>query len=222
MIAAQLNRLLARGLERSTRARELCAVLDGRRLRIIVSGWPTGIDVAAAGGRLEAGPVADAGDAGAGAGASPDVTLRGSPAALLAMAFGDARAVVERGGASLAGDEQLAQQFQELARLLRPDLEQALGSVVGRMPAHLAARTLRSLLDWGRAAAESLSRNAAEYLAHESRDLVPRAEAEQYLGGVEQLRARVNEAERRIAQLASRLDGLAPRRPVDAVVDPRR
>src|SRR4029077_3483031 len=131
-------------------------VLDGRRLRIIVSGWPTGIDVAAAGGRLEAGPAADAGhvgaDAGAGAGASPDVTLRGSAAALLAMAFGDARAVVERGGASLAGDEQLAQQFQELARLLRPDLEQALGSVVGRMPAHLAARTLRSLLDWGRAA----------------------------------------------------------------------
>lgn len=204
--------MLALGLTRSTRARELCAALDGRRLRIVVSGWPTGIDVAAAGGRLEAGPAA---------GAVADVTLRGSPAALLAMALGDARAVVERGGASLDGDEQLAQQFQELARLLRPDLENALGSVVGRMPAHLAVRTLRSLVDWGRAAGESLSRNAAEYLAHESRDLVPRAEAEQYLGGVEQLRARVSDAERRIALLASRLDGLAPRTTGDAVVNPR-
>ena len=202
MIAATLNRLLARGLERSPRARELCVALEGRRLRIVVTGLPAEIGVSAAGGRLEVAP----------AGGTPaDVTLRGSPAALVAMALGDARAVVERGHASLEGDEPLAERFQELARLLRPDLEQALGRWIGRMPAHFAARTLRSLGRWGRAAGASLTRNTADYLAHESRDLVPRAEAELYLGGVEQLRARVTDAERRIAQLAARVDALAPR-----------
>lgn len=201
MIASALNRMLARGLERSPRARELCAALEGRRLKLIVSGMIAEIDVGVAGGKLEVGS-AD--------GTSADVTLRGSPVALLAMALGDARAVVERGGASLDGDESLAQRFQELARLLRPDFEHTLGGLVGRMPAHFAARTLRSLGLWGRAAGESLTRNAADYLAHESRDLVPRAEAELYLGGVEQLRARVTDAERRIAQLAARVDALAP------------
>jgi ubiquinone biosynthesis accessory factor UbiJ len=201
MIVAALNRLLARGLERSTRARELCAELAGRRLEVIVDGLPAAMGVSVATGRVEAGP----------AGGEPaDVTLRGSPLALLAMATGDARAVVTRGGASLDGDEQIAQRFQELARLLRPDLEQALAGVVGRMPAHLAARTLRSLGEWGRAAGASLSRNAADYLAHESRDLVPRAEAELYLGGVEQLRGRVADAERRVEQLAARLEAFAP------------
>jgi ubiquinone biosynthesis protein UbiJ len=201
VIAAMLNRVLARGLERSPRARELCAGLEGRRLRILISGWPAGIEVGAVDGRLEVGRARSA---------EADVTLRGSPAALLEMARGDARAVVERGSAGLDGDEQLAERFQELARLVRPDLEQELGRVAGRMPAHFAARTLRSLGRWGRAAGASLARNAADYLAHESRDLVPRAEAEQYLGGVEQLRGRVADAERRMAQLAARLDALAP------------
>ena len=201
MIAATLNRALARGLERSPRARELRAGLEGRRLRIVISGWPDEIEVVAVGGRLEVGPAGST---------LADVTLRGSPAALLAMALGDARAVVERGSASLAGDEPLAERFQELARLLRPDLEQALARMVGRMPAHFAARALRSLTRWGRAAGESLTRNAADFLAHESRDLVPRAEAELYLGGVEQLRARVTDAERRLAQLTARVDALAP------------
>ena len=80
----------------------------------------------------------------------------------------------------------------------------------GQLPAHFTARTLQTLGEWGYAAGASLARNGADYLAHESRDLVPRAEAEQYLGGVGQLRNRVEAAERRLAQLALRLDALAP------------
>jgi ubiquinone biosynthesis accessory factor UbiJ len=206
VLAASLNRMLARSLERSPRARELCAGLEGRRLRIVVRGIPAILEVSASGGRLEATLRRDT----AVAAATADVTLTGSPLALLAMASTDARAVVARGAASLEGDEELAQQFQQLARLLRPDLEQALGGLVGRVPAHFAARGLRLLGRWGRDAGESLARNGADYLAHESRDLVPRAEAEEYLGGVEALRTRLADAERRTAALAERLATLAP------------
>ena len=201
MLVALLNRMLAQSLERSPRARELCTALEGRRLSLEVSGLPTALQLSAAAGGLQAA---------FGDGAGADVTVRGSPLALLAMAGADARETVTRGAASFEGDELLAQQFQELARLLRPDLEHALGGVVGRMPAHFAARSLQQLGDWSRGAFASLARNGADYLAHESRDLVPRAEAEIFLGGVEELRGRLVAAETRAAQLAKRLDACAP------------
>ena len=212
MLTAQLNRMLARSLERSPRARELCVTLEGRRLMLEVTGLPAAFWVSAAGGSLT---VALAGAAARDTAAAADtltadVTVTGSPLALLAMATGDASDAVTRGGASVGGDEMLAQQFQELARLLRPDLEHALGGVVGRMPAHFAARALEMLNNWGRAAGESVARNTADYLAHESRDLVPRAEAENFLGGVEALRSRLTAAEAQATQLAERLARIAP------------
>ena len=215
MLTAQLNRMLARSLERSPRARELCVTLEGRRLMLEVTGLPATFWVNAAGGSLT---VALAGAKARDTAATDDtlnadVTVTGSPLALLAMATGDASDAVTRGGASVGGDEMLAQQFQELARLLRPDLEHALGGVIGRMPAHFAARAAEMLGSWGRAAGESVARNTADYLAHESRDLVPRAEAENFLGGVEALRSRLAAAEARAVQLDERLAGLAPLAP---------
>ena len=201
MLSASLNRMLAQALERSPRARALCVALEGRRLSLVVSGLPSALQFSAAAGGLQAAFGAD--DA-------ADVTVSGSPLALLAVASADARSAVARGAASVEGDELLAQQFQELARLLRPDLEHALGGVMGRMPAHFATRALRQFSDWSRAAGASLANSGADYLAHESRDLVPRAEAEVFLGGVEELRGRLVAAETRAAQLAERLDACAP------------
>ena len=225
MLTAQLNRMLAGSLERSPRARELCTVLEGRRLMLEITGLPASFWISAAGGSLtvalastaaRAGTAArdaeTAGDAIA-ADVTADVTVSGSPFALFAMATGDASEAVTRGGASVGGDEMLAQQFQELARLLRPDLEHALGGVIGRMPAHFAARAAAMLGSWGRAAVESVARDTADYLGHESRDLVPRAEAENFLGGVEALRSRLAAAEARAVQLDERLAGLAPLAP---------
>ena len=218
MLIAQLTRMLARSLERSPRARELCVALEGRRLMLEITGLPAAFWISAAGGSLTvalastaARDMATTDDT-----TTADVTVSGSPLALLAMATGDASEAVTRGGASVEGDEMLAQQFQELARLLRPDLEHALGGVIGRMPAHFAARAAAILGSWGRAAGESVARNTADYLAHESRDLVPRAEAENFLGGVEALRSRLTAAEARAAQLDANLARIAPPTPPTA------
>jgi ubiquinone biosynthesis protein UbiJ len=80
------------------------------------------------------------------------------------------------------------------------------------MNAHLAVRAIAQVKDWGRAAGTSLLRNSAEYLAHESRDLVSRAEAESFLGGVEALRAQLRRAEWRASSLHSDLERLETRR----------
>lgn len=208
MLAAQINGYLGRALARSPRARELCAALQGRRLSLKVSGVPGTLSVTAVDGTLQAAHVE--GDAEAAA-SGADVTIRATPLGLVALAAGDASDVVLRGNASVAGDEQLAEQFQELARLLRPDIEAGVGQVVGRIPAHLATRALTLFGSWARSARESVARNAADYLAHESRDLVPRAEAEGYFAGVEALRAEVARAEARLARLAEAVAALPMR-----------
>ena len=204
MFEAQINGYLTRALERSPRARELCLALEGRRIRFDIAGFPAPLALTATGGALHFAP------ASAGADAPADVTVTGSPLALLALARGDTDAAFGQSGAGMSGDEAIARQFQELARLLRPDPEAAAGALIGRIPAHLATRALGAAANWGRAAGASLARNGADYLAHESRDLVPRAEAEQFLGGVEALRAQLNAAETRLTGLAERLERLAP------------
>ena len=198
---------LARALDDSPRARELCRELTGRTLRIEVVGLELAVLVHATGETLQVQRAAarTGADVGPDADATPDVTLRGTPLSLLAAAAGDAEQLVADGRLTLGGDEQLARRFQELARLLRPGLETGLTKFIGPMPSHLATRGLRALQQWGRAAGHSLLDNSADYLAHESRDLVPRAEAEQFLGGVEDLRRSVARAEARVAQLAERL-----------------
>jgi ubiquinone biosynthesis protein UbiJ len=205
MLAAQLNVYLARALKRSPRAQQLCVALDGRRLRLHINHLPGALCVAVANGALQATHA----EASAGAmDSAADVTIHGSPIGLLALAGGDASGVVMRGSASVEGDERLVQQFQELTRLLRPDIEAAMGQVVGRVPAHLATRALTLFTSWARAARDSVVRNSADYLAYESRDLVPRAEAEGYFSGVEALRSAVTRAEERAARLAERVAAL--------------
>jgi ubiquinone biosynthesis accessory factor UbiJ len=202
MFEAQINNYLARALEDSPRARELCAGLEGRSIELKITGFPGPLRLNATGGALHY--------SGAKPLAPPDVTVSGSPLSLLALARGDTDAVIAQGQISISGDEMLMRQFQELAKLLRPDTEAAAGRIVGRIPAHLAARALGSLAGWGRAAGESVARNAADYFAHESRDLVPRAESESFFTGVEALRSQTAAAEARLARLDERVDAIAP------------
>jgi ubiquinone biosynthesis accessory factor UbiJ len=203
MFIGPLNSYLARALERSPRAQELCAALAGRRLRLQIIGLPEALCITAAAGSLQLARAPDAA-------AAADLRVSGSPLALLALAGAGGDEALARSELSVDGDERLARQFQELARLLRPDLEAALGHFVGRIPSHLAARALDALASWSRAAGTSLARNAADYLAHESRDLVPRAEAEGFLGGVETLRAGLARVELRAARLAESVARLEP------------
>ena len=50
-------------------------------------------------------------------------------------------AVVQRGDVVISGDTQLAEQFRELGRLLRPDPEEELALLVGDAAAHRLGRS---------------------------------------------------------------------------------
>jgi ubiquinone biosynthesis protein UbiJ len=199
MLTATLENVLNRGLPRSPRAQQLCAELAGRSVAVAITGSSRRILVESTGLSLKLravspGPLASPGDA----------TISGGPFSLLALSGPAPEAVLQRGDVRIDGDAELAQKFRELALLLRPDLEEELSLVVGDVPAHQLGRFARAAFGWTRKAASTTVRNAAEYLGHERRDLVPRSEAEQYLRGVDTLREDVDRLAARI-ELLTRL-----------------
>jgi len=106
----------------------------------------------------------------------------------------------------VSGDAEVAQQFSELLGLLKPDPEEELAQLIGDAPAYHLGRMARAVLDFGERAAGTGVRNMAEYLAHERRDLVPKAEGRQLLDGIDALRDDVDRFEARLKHLARRLE----------------
>ncbi len=199
MLIATIENLLNRNLGSSPAARDLCAELAGRRLGIVVSMLDIRVVVESLGHSLRIMRVRDAAS-----GPPCDAQIEGSPIGLIALAGDDPEAVLRRGDARISGDAEIAQRFQRLGRLLRPDAEEELAALFGDGVAHQFARVVRSLFDFGRRAGTTTVRNAAEYFAHETGDLVPRAEADVFLGEVDRLREDVDRFEARLAALEAR------------------
>lgn len=190
MLAATLENLLNRGLPRSPRAQQLCLELAGRR--IAVDAGPLMRVVVESNGRsltLSLGS------------GTADAHVRGGPFSLLALGRPDPQAVIRRGDVEIGGDAELAEKFRELALLLQPDFEEELSLLVGDVLAHQFGNVVRGTGSWTQRAATTTLRNIAEFLAHESRDLVSRAEAAQLLDGVDTLREDLDRLAARVARI---------------------
>lgn len=195
MLTATVQNVLNRGLPRSPRARQLCRELEGKRVRVAVSGI-TQLLVESTGETLRV--TRDT--------ATPaEAELTGGLLSLMALAGHSPDAVLQRGDVQISGDAELAQKYRELARLLRPDLEEELSIAIGDVPAHQIGRFVRAAFGWTRKATATTVRNVSEYLAHERQHLVPRAEADQFLKGVDVLRENVDRLEARTELLSQQL-----------------
>ena len=203
MLTQAIENLLNRSLPRSPRARELCAELVGKRVRVEARGlgWVLIAESMNTSIRL----TKESTD-----GVPPDADISGSLLSLAALAGSHPEEVIQRGDVTIRGDAEVAQKFRELAMLLRPDVEEELSRLIGDTPAHQALRLVRMATGFGRRAAQTGVRNVAEYLAHEHGDLVPRAEAEDFYRGVERLREDLDRLETR-AQLMENPEGEIPR-----------
>jgi ubiquinone biosynthesis protein UbiJ len=201
-----LQRWVAQGLADSPRATALVSELRGRRLLIEVRATPWSLVIESTGETLTLQPIRT--DALEACGAN-DARILGTPWSLLGLAGEDARSVIRRGAVRIDGDGVVAERFQELLRHLRPDLEAVLSRLLGRSLAHLLARGARGAGGWARTAGETGARNVAEYLAHETGALVPLAEAEHFLRGVDSLREQLDRADAHTSHLEERLRALA-------------
>jgi ubiquinone biosynthesis protein UbiJ len=214
MLIETLENLLNRGLPHSPRARELCRELAGRRvaieitdiMRLVAESTGETLKLSRVTGSVDDATFPAETGAPHPEAAFPDASkteaeIVGGPLSLLALGGEAPEAVLQRGDVQIRGDVELAQKFRELALLLRPDPEEELSRFVGDVPAHQLGRVARAALGWTRTAASTTVRNVAEYLAHERQHLVPRAEGDQLLKGVDILRESVDRLEARIELL---------------------
>lgn len=208
MLTQSIENLLNRNLSQSPRARELCRELTGKRLRITAFGPGWQLDVVSLGTSLQLTSrlAPDAIGAADSAIAVVHAKIEGTPLALGALAATDAAEAIRRGDVRIGGDAEIAQRFQQIFRLLRPDTEEELSRLIGDSPAQQVLRLTRSMLQFGQRAARTTVRNTAEFFAYESQDLVPIAEAQDLYAGVDRLREDVDRVDARIEMVAQTLE----------------
>jgi ubiquinone biosynthesis protein UbiJ len=188
-VAATLNRNIAQ----STPGRQLRDRLAGRSFAILVTGLGLRVRLAIDGETL----LVETGDAAA------DAEVSGAPLALMALLRPDSSAIASN-GVTIGGDPEIAQSFQKLLRMARPELEAELARYVGEAPAELAARAVRGVLDFARRVRQTSAHSTAEFLTEESRDLPAKAEADVHLREVDRIREDVDRAAARLTLLEER------------------
>ena len=185
--------LVNRNLAEITPARPLLAELEGRSFAIRVRDSALAVCLTVDGGELK------------GSTALPDevdVTVEGPLMGLMRLTFGggDAAALGDA-DVTLSGRTDLAQSFQRLLKLGRPDPEEELAKRLGDPAAYRIGQVVRDVAAWRRQTHDILLANFREYLQEERRDLPSRYEMERFTREVQDLRDAVARAEARLRRV---------------------
>lgn len=141
----------------------------------------------------------------------PDCLLRGSPLALARMGLAERKEDgLFAGEVEVEGDTRLAQEFGAFIAGLEVDWEEQLARLVGDPLAHRVGEGLRSVGQWGRKSADTLTQDLKEYLQEEARLLPTDYEVRAFLDRVDSLRDDVERLAARVERLARRRPGADP------------
>lgn len=111
----------------------------------------------------------------------------------------------QTGRLRVAGDAELAQRLQQLARRFDPDWQQPFIVVFGELLGVQIAGVLRMTLRQLQRSAVDLAQSAAEFITEESSSVVPRAELEAFYEDVDVLRDDVERLATRLMKLCSEM-----------------
>ena len=136
--------------------------------------------------------------------ADADARLQGRPLALARLAVTGDEELLRSKSVRITGDPIVARDFHDLIRLAAPDFEEELARLVGDVAARRLANIARGAAGWGLDAADRLSRDLAEYLQEESRELPTRHEVEGFLDRVDALAEAADRLEARISRVGGR------------------
>lgn len=132
----------------------------------------------------------------------PDCILSGTPLALARM--GDRETSSDQlfsGEVRISGDTELAHRFGKILGGMAIDWEAQLAHYTGSLVAEDVAGVVRELGGWGRRTLNTLELDLRELLQRELRILPERAEVEQYLADVDEVRDGIERLEARLALL---------------------
>jgi ubiquinone biosynthesis protein UbiJ len=196
MLLAPLQAVLNRNIAASGAARAACKRLAGKRLAVNFTSTPQNtllsLYFSCDGERMS---IASSTEAPAAA------TLSGTPLAYLSMVGTQPESAMRSGSVRIEGDAEVAQAFRDLLAAAQPDLEEELSRITGDVAAHQIGNLARGALQFGKRVADTFAQNVSEYLQEESRDVVTRIEADEFVEAVDKLRDDVERAEARLEHL---------------------
>jgi ubiquinone biosynthesis protein UbiJ len=195
LIAAGVESALAASLKGSSAARADIARLQGKVIRMELTGLPLTLHFLPEDGRVTVASDYH-GDA--------DITVRAPAASLMAAALKRDSEAVPR-GMQVSGDAETAQVFSRLLKHADLDWEDLLAQRIGDLPARQIGNAVRGLMGWARDTGSRLSQDFADYLHYESRDLPPRHEVQGFLSDVDRLRDDAERLNARFKRVESRL-----------------
>jgi ubiquinone biosynthesis protein UbiJ len=186
-----LNRIV--DLDPDTRTR--IAALDGRAITLDFRNALPSMRITVEGDRLGIGP-ASAGESA--------LRVAATPANLLSLAFARGKdGALAPGRIDIAGDAELARRLEQIAMRFAPDFDEAFARAFGDVAGFQIARALRRGFAWSRASAHAFAQDTVEFLTEEGRDLVAKAELEQFLDDVDTLRERADRLAARVRRLGA-------------------
>ncbi len=119
----------------------------------------------------------------------PDALLSGSPLDLLRSGdTGEGSRQLFAGRVTLSGDTALAHEFGTILADLDIDWEEQLSKFTGDLVAHELGSAARQIRRYAEETADRLARDLGEYLTEEARLLPTRAEVEEFVEQVDELR----------------------------------
>jgi ubiquinone biosynthesis protein UbiJ len=194
-LLATVERILNRHIAESTIATRRLATLEGRSFAVIVVGPDVRLVLGVREGRVSVRASADE---------QADATLRGTPLALLGLLDRASLSRLRTQNVELAGNIHVAEEFAEMLRHARPDLEGELAGWIGDIAAHEVGTAVRRFRAWAARTRRSLEADVADYVQHERAILPAGLEARAFYTDVERLRDDVERAEQRLEKLARR------------------
>jgi ubiquinone biosynthesis protein UbiJ len=105
------------------------------------------------------------------------------------------------GSVRIEGDAEVAQAFRDLLKAAQPDLEEELSRLTGDVAAHQMGNLARGAWQFGKRVGDTFLQNVSEFLQEESRDIVTRIEADEFVEAVDKLRDDVERTEAKLAHL---------------------
>lgn len=191
-----LQEALNRGLALDPAARESVLALAGQAIELHLEAPPLAMRIEVGDKGLRVGPAQPDREA--------DLSLRATAGALLDRLLPAGTQPRSGGKLRISGDAELAQRLQKIAAKFDPDFDAAFASVFGEIIGPQVSRALREALTTGRAHARHLAEDTVDYLVEERRDLVSRAEQQQFFDEVDAVRDATDRLEARVRRLRER------------------
>jgi ubiquinone biosynthesis protein UbiJ len=196
MLLAPLQNVLNRNIAASSAARAACKRLAGKTLAVHLTTIPQNtllsLFFACDGERMSIAATSDA---------TAAATLSGTPLAYLSLVGAQPESAMRSGSVRIAGDAEVAQAFRDLLMAAQPDFEDELSRLTGDVAAHQLGNLARGALQFGKRVGDTFLQNISEFLQEESRDIVTRIEADEFVEAVDKLRDAVERAEARLLQV---------------------